>query len=134
MDTDLTQRDMYDKLIGAAIDGNHANWASRLYLITSYAYYVQDGSIAEDGSYDALCKFLLKCWDEGWRPEQNKGYFTRDDLVSGTAYTIPADKYPGISRSCAEKFMMIHGLPVKSVPYNPDYENGYCVLKGRPYE
>ena len=59
--------------------GNPISW----YFMCSYSYYVNDESLTDDHSFDALCKWLYDNFDN--LPEHpHKHLLSKDNLKAGT--------------------------------------------------
>jgi hypothetical protein len=120
---------MSQKDYEAELAWDSPDWLLRQWLTHSYLYYVHDQSVLPDPVYDAMCKRLLKFLKEGHQ-FRNQGYAHEGRLVAGTAFDIPADKYPGAARYAALAILLREGLELKPhPPYNPDYDpKGECML------
>lgn len=63
------------------------------YLMSSYAYYVEDNPIISDAVFDWLAKFTLKKFDK--IEHRHKHLITEDELRAGTLLLSQED-YPSI--------------------------------------
>lgn len=72
---------LLDKECFDTIDTNE-NMLVPWYLMSAYAYYVEDDPIISDSMYDNLAKKLLAHWDEV--EHHHKHLISRDDLAAGT--------------------------------------------------
>jgi len=61
------------------VNVNPISW----YLMSAYAYYVQDEPMTDDHSFDYLCKALLENFDD-LPNHPHKHLLTRDNLKAGT--------------------------------------------------
>ena len=66
------------------------------YLMGSYAYYVLDRPIMDDGTYDAICIMLDEEWDDV--DHVHKSWINRDDLSAGTRMST---EYPSLAKAAA---------------------------------
>lgn len=80
---------MLDKYCEEVINDN-INMLVPYYIMTAYAYYVEDDPIISDAYYDNLAKLLLKHYDEV--EHQHKHLINTDQLKAGTCLI----KYPSI--------------------------------------
>jgi|TARA_R100001463_G_scaffold59563_2_gene111868 hypothetical protein len=72
---------MIDKIMQEVTDGN-VNMMVPWYLMTSYAYYVEDDPLVSDGAFDRLTKKMIKEWDN--IEHFHKDHIKIDDLKAGT--------------------------------------------------
>lgn len=76
------------------------------YLMSSYLYYLKDGSPLTDPEFDLLCTLLKKSWKEVTHP--HKGLVNYKALSSQTGFYIA--KYPNIVKMCAYEWSSEGGL------------------------
>jgi len=72
---------LYEQMYTDTTDDNH-NMLIPWYLMSAYAYYVEDDPIISDGTFDRLCKKLLDNFDTV--EHIHKEYVTEDALIAGT--------------------------------------------------
>ena len=72
---------MIDKIMQEVTDEN-PNMMIPWYLMTSYAYYVEDNPLVSDGAFDRLARKLIKEWDKV--EHFHKDHIKVDDLKAGT--------------------------------------------------
>jgi|TARA_B100000214_G_C23771594_1_gene537017 hypothetical protein len=72
---------MIDKIMQEVTDKN-PNMMIPWYLMTSYAYYVEDNPLVSDGAFDRLARKLVKEWDKV--EHFHKDHIKVDDLKAGT--------------------------------------------------
>ena len=72
---------MLDSMINAKVNTN-VSMAVPLYLMMSYAYYVEDKPIATDGTFDEITKTMLKNWNK--IEHHHKHLIDYDSLKAGT--------------------------------------------------
>lgn len=58
------------------------NMSVPFYILTSYAYYVEDDPIVSDSYYDELAKFVMLYWDD--IDHYHKHYLNEDALKAGS--------------------------------------------------
>ncbi len=78
------------------------------YLIYSYAYYILDKSLVTDAQFDGLAKILLEHYDDF--EHRHKHLISKDDLIAGTLYGLPAGMYPGMAVGAAKHLIKEKGL------------------------
>lgn len=91
----------------ATTDANR-NMLVPFYLMASYAYYILDRPIMDDGDFDRLCVELNSEWD-GFA-HMHKGWIDRDDLAAGTRLSTA---YPSMAKGSA--------CHLAGVPYRPSW-------------
>jgi hypothetical protein len=64
-----------------------------MYLMASYAYYIEDDPIMSDGDFDNLCKDLLSEFDTV--VHMHKYLLSKDALRAGTCL-LSVEDYPNI--------------------------------------
>ena len=69
-----------------------------LYMMASYAYYVEDNPILTDSEYDTLANEILEDWENLEHP--HKCLLTKDMLEAGTYL----GEYPSIVKSAYRRF------------------------------
>lgn len=62
------------------------NWQCRMYLYTSYLYYIEDTSIWPDEMFDQHCRYLLKFYHK--LPDWFKSRVDEDYLKAGTGFHL----------------------------------------------
>ena len=72
---------MIDKIMQEVTEDN-INMTVPWYLMTSYAYYVEDDPLVSDGAFDRLTKRMIKEWDK--IEHFHKDHIKVDDLKAGT--------------------------------------------------
>ena len=72
---------MIDKMMQEVTDDN-MNMTVPWYLMTSYAYYVEDNPLVSDGAFDRLTKIMIKNWDK--IEHFHKHHIKMDDLNANT--------------------------------------------------
>jgi len=72
---------MIDKIMQEVTDDN-VNMTVPWYLMTSYAYYVEDDPLVSDGAFDRLTKKMIKEWEK--IEHFHKDHIKIDDLKAGT--------------------------------------------------
>ena len=72
---------MIEKIMMDTTDRN-PNMTVPWYLMTSYAYYVEDNPLVSDGAFDRLAKKMIENWDE--IEHFHKDHIKVDDLKAGT--------------------------------------------------
>ena len=72
---------MIDKMMQEVTEDN-LNMTVPWYLMTSYAYYVEDNPLVSDGAFDRLAKTMVKEWDK--IEHFHKDYIKLDELKAGT--------------------------------------------------
>lgn len=96
------------KLDYPAKTDENPNMLVPFYLMASYAYYVLDRPILDDGDYDQLCQRLDDQWDE--IEHRDKAWIARDDLAAGTRLST---LYPSMAKGAASS--------LAGVPYRPSW-------------
>jgi len=86
-----------ERIITNRITAN-TNMLVPLYLMLSYAYYVQDDPIASDGFYDKLARKLLKEYDN--IEHRHKHHISKDALEAGSFL----GEYPSIVEGALKDF------------------------------
>lgn len=76
-----TGTQMIDKIMREVTEKN-LNMTVPWYLMTSYAYYVEDNPLVSDGAFDRLAKTMLEQWDN--IDHFHKDHIKVDDLKAGT--------------------------------------------------
>lgn len=76
----------------------HPNRSVPLYLMASYAYYVEDKPILEDHEFDQLAKFMLDNWDN---VKHNHKYKITEDMLKAGTYL---GDYPSIVEGALEYY------------------------------
>jgi NAD-dependent DNA ligase len=76
-----TGTQMIDKIMREVTEKN-MNMTVPWYLMTSYAYYVEDNPLVSDGAFDRLAKTMIKNWDK--IEHFHKDHIKVDDLKAGT--------------------------------------------------
>lgn len=74
-------RMMIEKIMLEVTDRN-PNMMVPWYLMTSYAYYVEDDPLVSDGVFDRLSKKMIESWDT--IEHFHKDHIKIDDLKAGT--------------------------------------------------
>jgi NAD-dependent DNA ligase len=82
---------MLDKDCFDSVDSS-INMLVPWYLMSAYAYYVEDDPILSDAAYDNVVKKLLAHWDEV--EHHHKHLLTKESLEAGTFL----GEYPSIVR------------------------------------
>ena len=72
---------MIDKIMREVTEDN-INMTVPWYLMTSYAYYVEDDPLVSDGVFDRLSKKMIESWDT--IEHFHKDHIKIDDLKAGT--------------------------------------------------
>ena len=75
------QTEMFDKHCGDLIDDN-LNMTVPWYLMSAYAYYVEDRPILSDSYFDRLAKKMIDNWDN--IEHMHKEVISMDMLQAGT--------------------------------------------------
>lgn len=82
--------------------GDNPNMLVPYYLMTSYAYYVEDDPIVSDSFYDNLAKKLLKEFDN--IQHHHKSVIDKDALSAGSFL----GEYPGIVQGALHSFKKMY--------------------------
>lgn len=88
-------------IIGKKESGVLVSW----YLMTSYAYYIEDDPIISDGLYDDICFLLLNATDQMLTlGHPHAGLVDMDALEAGTAYHLRKKDYPKMVAGAVSMF------------------------------
>ena len=68
------------------IEEIHPNRLISYFMMSSYLYYEKYKNVLTDGDFDALCKRILKEWDN--INHQHKSKIRKETLEAGTGYNI----------------------------------------------
>lgn len=96
----MTTTDNYDKICLDKID-NNPNMLVPWYLMSAYAYYVEDDPIISDAVYDRLVKKIIANWSK--IEHQHKHLLTLEQLEAGTYL----GEYPSRVKGAVEELRRI---------------------------
>ena len=96
----MSTTDNYDKICQDKTDSN-PNMLVPWYLMSAYAYYVDDDPIVSDGVYDRLVKRIITNWDK--IKHQHKHLLSLEQLEAGTYL----GEYPSRVKGAVEELRKI---------------------------
>jgi len=112
MDSELTWQEAAKRMYETVQKAEQGQWFGKfnliqlfnIYLVASLLYYEQSVSIMSDPRFDALCKFLLKNYEEVKKVIWHKELLSQERLRAGTGYDL---EYPDAIRRISQHYLRI---------------------------